>query len=100
MGQAEKLIQHVYALTKLKQVRYWENTQLSSNLPRDAAAGKTRHALPRMASWKSQYRSTDTCLSQQQATRQRDLQKQLSYRGPVWLGVHSQAGWKDYVLRQ
>ena len=37
---------------------------------------------------------------QQQATCHRDLHRRLSHKGPVWLGVHSQAGWKDCARRQ
>ena len=53
-----------------------------------------------MASWRNQCRSTNACRSQQQATWHRDLHRRLSHKGPVWLGVHSQAGWKDCARRQ
>ena len=53
-----------------------------------------------MASWKSQCRSRDACRSQQEATWHRDLRVWLSHKGPVWLGVHGQAGWKDCTWRQ
>ena len=52
-----------------------------------------------MAGWKSQ-QSISACRIQQQATWHRDLRGRLSYKGPVWFGVHSQAGWKDCARRQ
>ena len=100
MGQAEQSIQHVCRLAELKQVRDWEKrpvefkpyhkTLLSENL--------YMHALPWMAGWKSQCRSIGACRSQQQSA-WRDLHGRLSHKGPVWLGVHGQEGWKDCAQR-
>ena len=47
-----------------------------------------------MASWKN------WCWSQQQATWHRGIHARLSHKGPVWLGAHSKAGWKDSTRRQ
>ena len=71
-------------------------------LLQDSAVRELRHALPWMPRWKSQCRGrlTNARWSQQQATGHRDLHGQLSQKGPVWLGVHDQAGWKDCTRRQ
>ena len=101
MGQAEQSIQHVCTLTELKQVRDWEKrpvefkpyykTLLSENLGTHCREWPAR---------KKQCRRTNACRSQQQATWHSDLHRRLSHKGPVWLGVHSQAGWKDCARRQ
>ena len=44
--------------------------------------------------------NTNACGNQQQATWHHDPHRQLSHRGPVWFGVHSQAGWKDCTRGQ
>ena len=71
-------------------------------LEQETAVREPRHALPWMASWNSQCRSTKAChcRSQQQATWYRDQHGRLSHKGPVWLGVHGLAGWKDCAQRQ
>ena len=101
MGQAEQSIQYVCTLTELMQVRDWEKrpvefkpyykTLLSENLGTHCREWPAR---------KKQCRRTNVCRSQQQATWHRDLHRRLSQKGPVWLGVHSQAGWKDCARRQ
>ena len=45
-------------------------------------------------------KSTNACRSQQQATWHRDLLGRLSYKGPVWMGVHGQARRKDCTREQ
>ena len=54
MDQAEQSIQHVSCLTELKQVRDWEKLTVEFY---ETVARDPRHALPRMARWKSQCRS-------------------------------------------
>ena len=75
MDQAEQSIQHVCGLSEFKQVRDWEHVQLSSSSTTRLCTAVKEHrlALPWMASWKSQCRSTNACRSQQQATWHRDL---------------------------
>ena len=53
-----------------------------------------------MASWKNKCRNTNACRRQQQITWHHDLQGKLCCKGLVWLGVHSQPGWKDSTWRQ
>ena len=101
MDQAERLIQHVCGLAELKQVRDWGKfpaefksyykTLLSENLGTHCCewpAGKANGEVQKL------------CRSQQQATWHRDLHRRISHKGPVWLGVHGQAGWKDCARRQ
>ena len=38
--------------------------------------------------------------AKQQGTSHRDPHGRLSHKGPIWLGVHGQAGWKDCARRQ
>ena len=102
MSQAEQSIQLVCSLTEIKQVWGWGKRPVEFKPYNKTllSAREPRHTLPWMASWKNQCRSTNACRSQQQATWHCDLHRRLSHKGPVWLGVHSQAGWKDCARRQ
>ena len=99
MGQAEQSIQRVCSLTELKQVRDWEKrpvefkpyykTLLSENLGthcREWPAGKTNVEVQMLVEANSKPHGI-VIYTDGSVTR-------------VWLGVHSQAGWKDCARRQ
>ena len=67
---------------------------------REFVVRKPGHTLPWIACWKDKSRNTSARQSQQQDTWHRDLHGWISHKGPVWLEVHSHAGWRDYIQRQ